>query len=160
MSIEPATMVAAEELAELWVALARDQRAHGSHLQPEANRESVREGLARGIITGGVLVARAEDDSIAGFVQFSPENEAYAQDITRGVVENLYVRPDYRDDGIGSELLEAAEKQLFDAGADRVRLEVLAANEAACRFYARHGYTPHRVELEKAPENDNHTKED
>ena len=160
MSIEPASMVAAEELAELWVALARDQRAHGSHLKPEANRESVREGLARGIITGGVLVDRAEDDSITGFVQFAPENEAYAQDVSRGIVENLYVRPDYRGDGIGSELLEAAEKQLFDAGVDRVRLEVLAANEDARRFYARHGYTPHRVELEKAPENDNHTKED
>jgi ribosomal protein S18 acetylase RimI-like enzyme len=160
MEIEASTMATVDELAGLWVALARDQRAYGSHLKPEANRESVREGLARGIVTGGVLVARAEDGTIAGFVQFSPESEAYAQDVTRGVIENLYVRLGYRGAGIGSELLEAAEEQLFDADADRVRLEVLAANDDARRFYAQHGYTPHRVELEKAPENDNHTKED
>jgi len=159
MEIEASTMAAVDELAELWVALARDQRAHGSHLEPEANRESVREGLARGIVTGGVLVARAENGTIAGFVQFSPESEPYAQDVTRGVIENLYVRPGYRGDGIGSDLLETAEEQLFHADVDRIRLEVLAANEDARRFYARHGYTPHRVTLERALENDNHTKE-
>jgi ribosomal protein S18 acetylase RimI-like enzyme len=38
-------------------------------------------------------------------------------------------------------------------------LEVLAGNETARRFYETHGYEPHRVEMEKAPESDNHTKE-
>lgn len=158
MEIDAPTMEVVDELADCWVALARDQRAHGSHLEPEANRDSVREGLARGIVTGGVLVARI-DDEIVGFVQFSPETESYSQDVTRGVIENLYVRAEHRGEGIGSELLSAAEEQLFDAGVDGVRLEVLAANEAAQRFYAAHGYEPHRVELEKAPESDNHTKE-
>lgn len=160
MEIEAPPMTAVEELASLWVELARDQRAHGSHLEPEANRESVREGLACGIVTGGVLVARADDGEIAGFVQFSPEAESYSQDVTCGVIENLYVRAGYRGEGAGSDLLAAAEERLFDGGVDRVRLEVLAANAAARRFYASHGYDPHRVELEKAPENDNHTKED
>lgn len=158
MRIESPAMDDADRLADLWVELARDQRAHGSHLQPQANREAVREGLARHVITGGLLVARV-DDEIAGFVQFAPEGGSYKQDVERGVIENLYVRPEHRGEGIGSELLERAEQELFDAGADRVSLEVLASNEAARRFYARHGYDPHRVELEKAAENDNHTKE-
>jgi ribosomal protein S18 acetylase RimI-like enzyme len=149
----------ADRLAELWVELACDQRAHGSHLQPEPNRESVREGLSRHIVTGGVLVARTDVGDIVGFVQFAPEGGSYVQDVERGVVENLYVQPDQRGNGIGSELLERAEQELIDAGAERVSLEVLAANDAARRFYARHGYEPHRVELEKSPENDNHTKE-
>lgn len=148
-----------DRLAELWVELARDQRAHGSHLQPEPNRESVREGLSRHIVTGGVLVARTETDDIVGFVQFAPEGGDYVQDVERGVIENLYVRPDHRHEGIGGDLLERAEQELVDAGADRVCLEVLAPNDAARRFYARHGYEPHRVELERSPENDNHTKE-
>lgn len=159
MRIVAPAMTDADRLAELWVELARDQRAHGSHLQPEANRESVREGLSRHIVTGGVLVARTESDDIAGFVQFAPEGGSYEQDVERGIIENLYVRPDHRGNGIGSELLERAERELIDAGADRVCLEVLAANDAAQRFYERHGYDPHRVELEKSPENDNHTKE-
>ena len=152
-------MAAVEELAGLWVALARDQRAHGSHLIPEANRESVREGLARGIVTGGVLVARTDDDELAGFIQFAAETDAYEQDVTRGAIENIYVRPEHRGRGVGSDLLATAEEQLFEAGVDRIRLEVLAPNEDARRFYARHGYEPHRVELEKSRENDNHTKE-
>jgi len=152
-------MADVDRLADLWVELARDQRVHGSHLRPEANREAVREELARYIVTGNVLVARTDDDGLAGFVQFAPESGSYEQDLDRGVIENIYVRPDHQGDGLGGELLGRAETELFDAGVDRVSLEVLAPNDAARRFYARHGYQPHRVELERAPENDNHTKE-
>ena len=150
----------ADRLADLWVELARDQRAHGSHIRAESNRSSVREGLSRHIVSGGVLVARTDHGALAGFVQFAPEGQNYEQDIDRGVVENLYVRPEHRGKGVGSELLSRAEQQLFEAGVNRVGLEVLAPNEAARRFYERHGYEPHRVELEKSPESDNHTKED
>ena len=41
-----------------------------------------------------------------------------------------------------------------------VSLEAMAANERARRFYERHGYRPHRVELEKPARNDTHSKED
>ncbi|KPN32172.1 putative acetyltransferase [Halolamina pelagica] len=159
MEIEAPTMDDADRLAELWVDLARSQRAHGSHLLAEPNRETVREGLARAIVTQNVLVARTDDD-LAGFVEFAPETDSYRQDVARGVIENIYVRPSHRDTGLGADLLAAAEARLLDAGIDRVTLEVLADNEAARRFYARQGYEPHRVELEKAPESDTHSKED
>lgn len=150
----------ADRLAELWVGLARSQRAHGSHLLAEPNRETVREGLARAIVTQNVLVARTAADDLAGFVEFAPETDSYRQDVERGVIENIYVRPSHRDTGLGADLLAAAEARLLDAGVDRVTLEVLADNEAARRFYARQGYEPHRLELEKAPESDTHSKED
>ena len=153
-------MADADRLAELWVDLARDQRAHGSRLLAEPNREAVREGLARAIVTEGVLVARTDDDAIAGFVEFAPEAASYQQDVDRGVVENIYVRPSHRGNGVGSDLLAAAERRLLDGGVDRISLEVLAENAAARQFYARHGYEPHRVEMEKAPESDTHSKED
>ena len=160
MEIEPPTMADADRLAELWVDLARDQRAYGSHLLAAPNRESVREGLARSIVTGGLLVARTVDGDLAGFVEFAPETGGYRQDVDRGVIENIYVRPTHRGIGVGADLLAAAESRLLDSGVDRVSLEVLAANEAAQRFYARQGYRPHRVEMEKAPESDTHSKED
>jgi len=160
MEIEAPTIADADRLAELWVDLARDQRAHGSHLLAEPNRSSVREGLARSIVTDGVLVARTNDGSLAGFVEFGPENVSYRQDAERGVIENIYVRPTHRGSAVGGELLDAAEQRLLDAGVDRISLEVLAPNEAARRFYERHGYEPHRVEMEKAPESDTHSKED
>jgi len=160
MEIEAATMGDADRLAELWVDLARDQRAHGSHLLAEPNRASVREGLARSIVTGGVLVARGGDGGVVGFVEFAPETVSYRQDTERGVIENLYVREAHRGEGVGSDLLAAAEAELRENGAERICLDVLAPNEAARRFYARHGYEPHRIEMEKGPESDTHSRED
>jgi ribosomal protein S18 acetylase RimI-like enzyme len=144
-----------DRLSELWVDLARDQRAYRSHLLDEENRGAVREALARSVVMGEVLVAReATPDTsgptaVAGFVMFGIEAGAYDQDVRRGVVHNLFVRPERRDDGLGSRLLSAAESALADRNAEVVSLEAMIANEDAVRFYERHGYRPHRVELEK-----------
>ena len=157
VALEPATTDDVDRLADLWVDLARDQRAHGSHLRADANRSAVRETVARHVVTGGLLVARVDaDDGLVGFVMFGPETGSYEQDVSRGVVQNIYVVPGWQRRGIGSALLSAAEDALRDAGADAVVLETMADNEAARAFYRRHGYEPHRVELEK--QTDTHTK--
>ena len=183
--IDAADTEDADAVVELWVALARGQRAYGSHLHAGDNREQIRDAVARHVITDGLRVARVEEDiagsdegvvdaavdgldeaavaGIAGFVMFDLETGAYEQDVTRGVVRNLYVRPTFRGQGIGSDLLAAAERTLVADGADVVSLEAMMANEGARRFYTDHGYTPHRVEFEKrVPEgdrSDTHSKE-
>lgn len=145
---------AADEIADHWVALAEDQRAHGSHLRAETNRERVREAILRHVITDSLLVAYADGETsggeaIVGFVMFSVESGSFEQDVRRGVVENLYVDPDHRESGVGADLLDAAEAALAERGCEVVALEVLADNERARRFYARQGYGSHRLELEK-----------
>ncbi|EMA04767.1 GNAT family N-acetyltransferase [Haloferax denitrificans] len=181
MRVSSAAFSDLDDLADLWVELAADQRAFGSHLRADANRTPIREALARHVATDGVLVARegdsadAEDGTkgetgtgsdteaagdLVGFVMFDIEAGAYEQDVTRGMIRNLFVRPSSRDAGVGTRLLEAAESALGAAGADTVALDVLAANDAARRFYRRHGYRPHRVELEKSMRSDTHSKED
>lgn len=165
-TVDPADV---DEVVELWVDLAAGQRAHGSHVWPEANRAAVRETLARHAVAGGVLVARRGDEAV-GFVSFAPEHGVYDSDVDRGIVHNLYVVPAVRGSGVGGDLLAAAEAALADAGASVVALEAMAANDAARRFYRRAGYAAHRVELEKpigsgdgagatAEENDTHSKE-
>ena len=146
-------------LADLWVELAADQRSYRSHLRADENREQIREAIARHVVTDGVRVARRDGD-IVGFVMFDLERGDFEQDEVRGVVRNLYVEPAHRGSGIGSRLLETAEAALVEAGATRISLEAMARNERARQFYERHGYAVHRVELEKAVENDTHTKED
>jgi ribosomal protein S18 acetylase RimI-like enzyme len=157
MEIEPPTMEETETVADLWVSLARGQRSHGSHLRSEANRATITDAISRHLITGGLLVAR--DPDIVGFVMFGPEAGSYEQDVTRGVVHNLYVVAGRRDEGVGTALLEAAERRLAEDGADTVALEVMAGNDSARRFYERAGYRPHRIELEKRTESDNVTTE-
>jgi ribosomal protein S18 acetylase RimI-like enzyme len=153
VTIETPDTAVAGAVADLWVELAREQRAFGSHLRAAENRATIREAIVRAIIAGGVLVAR-EGDAIVGFVMFGPEPERYEQDVSRGVIRNIVVRPDYRNAGIGAELLVAAEAELAASGFDVVSLSTLADNEAARRFYARAGYEPHRIDFEKSLESD------
>jgi ribosomal protein S18 acetylase RimI-like enzyme len=152
VDVAPAERDDVDRLAELWVDLASEQRGFGSHLRDAENLTAIRESMARHAVTGGLYVARGDD--VVGFVMFDLESTTYAQDRRRGVVRNLYVVPSRRGEGLGSRLLETAETELAAAGADAVALEALADNEAARRFYERHGYEVHRVELEKRVETD------
>ena len=148
VTIEPPDASQAGELAELWTNLAAGQRAYGSHIRAEANTEQIHQSILRHITADRLLIART--DELSGFVMFSLEQGSFEQDVRRGFVENLYVRPPDRNDGIGSALLDAAERALRDRGAETVALNVMATNEDARRFYRRHGYGPYRVELEKS----------
>ncbi|WP_255149242.1 GNAT family N-acetyltransferase [Halorarius halobius] len=148
MNVDTADLDDADALADLWVDLATGQRDHGSHLLAAQNREQARESLLRHALTGGLLVAR-EDGDVLGFVSFYPEGGSFEQDVQRGIVENIYVVPERRGEGIGSTLLEAAEEELIADGVEVLALEAMADNERARRFYRRHGYEPHRVELER-----------
>ncbi|MFD1587497.1 GNAT family N-acetyltransferase [Halorientalis brevis] len=167
MFIEASDIEAADALADLWVRLADEQRQHGSQLRTEANRETIRESILRAIVTEGLFVARAEPDdgidadagTILGFVMFSTESKSFETTVSRGTIQNLYVRPEYRNRGIGSELLDTATAALEDRGIEVVKLDVMADNEAAARFYERHGFEPHRVQLAKRVESDNHSKD-
>ncbi len=170
MRVEAATHDDLDRLADAWVELAREQRDHGTHLLPGANRPAIREDLSRRIVVGEVLVARTEDDGsregtdagtgdaaeggagpgrILGFVSFGRDLEGFETDRDRGIVHNLYVVPERRGEGIGAALLGAAEEHLAAEGVDVVALESMAGNDAARRFYRREGYRPHRIEFEK-----------
>jgi len=157
----------ADELADLWVVFAARQREYCSHILAEENRPEIRVSITRHIMGDRLLVAR--DGQILGFVMFCIESGTYKQSLTRGVIENLYVLPERRSEGIGSALLEAAEDRLRERGVDAIALEVMSANESARSFYRDHGYTAHRLEYEKridgtdggrGDENDNHSKGD
>jgi ribosomal protein S18 acetylase RimI-like enzyme len=157
MEIEHAVVGDAEALADHWVALAAEQTQYGSHVLAEENRERVREEITRHAVTDRLLVAREE--GILGFVMVTVDRGSYEMDVTQGIVENIYVAPDARDQGVGSRLLAAAEQRLASLGVDTVVLEAMADNDDARRFYRRHGYDAYRVQLEKALESDNHSKE-
>ncbi|WP_435075309.1 GNAT family N-acetyltransferase [Halorubrum sp. HHNYT27] len=149
-TVEAAVVDDIDDVTDLWVALAAGQRRHGSTLLAAQNRATVREWVARSVVTGELLVAREADGDPVGFVGFALDREGYERDCVRGTVSNLFVIPDRRGEGIGADLLDAAEGELAAAGAERVALEALADNERARAFYAERGYDLHRVELTKS----------
>lgn len=160
MRVTPAMADDIEAVTDQWVALARSQREHGSTLLAEGNREAVRDAIARAVVTGELLVARDDDtgdraddgmenDRPVGFVGFSLEQGGLERDRTRGIIDNLFVDPSCRGEGVGSALLSAAERALREAGAATIGLEAMAANDRARAFYRDHGYEPHRIVLTK-----------
>ncbi|KZN23617.1 GNAT family N-acetyltransferase [Haladaptatus sp. R4] len=155
--IEAATSADINPVVERWVELAQDQRTYDSHILADENRGAVRDSIARHIIEDGLLVAR--DSGIVGFVMFELQTGLYQQTTTRGLIQNVYVAPSHRNEGVGSALLDEAEALLAERGAEVFSLDVMARNENARRLYENRGYEPHRIEMEKSDESDNHSKE-
>jgi ribosomal-protein-alanine N-acetyltransferase len=74
-----------------------------------------------------------EDEDVAGFI-LSEVDGALAHIITLDVAEA------HRRSGVGSMLLDAAEKNLSAQGVRTVFLETAVNNHAAVNFWSRHGY--------------------
>ncbi|WP_117211805.1 GNAT family N-acetyltransferase [Allorhizocola rhizosphaerae] len=80
---------------------------------------------------GDSLVAE-QDGRVVGFVNYG----SYRGDESIGEIYAIYVHPDFWGTGIADALFTAALDALPQA---EVRLWVLAENQRAQRFYARHG---------------------
>ena len=92
------------------------------------------------------LVAETEGEAtgsgeprIVGFIVAESEPRA-KHGVKAGHIITIDVVPEARRSGIGSALLEAAERQLVEAGANSVVLETAVNNAPALRFYKGKGY--------------------
>ena len=56
------------------------------------------------------------------------------------VLWDIRVHPDYRQRGVGRELLQWAEKTAHSAGQARLLIETQDVNAVACAFYAANSY--------------------
>lgn len=148
--IHLATRSELETVTDQWVALIEHGRKHGLHLLPESNRQRARQRLAAALHEDRLLVATPQQaDEPVGFVFVVIEQGIFETDRQRGVIPALYVDPEYRGEGIGSALLEAAENRLVELGVETAVVEPMAAAVQAKSFYRQQGFRPHRMALEK-----------
>jgi len=83
-----------------------------------------------------LLVAGKDGDRLIGFLMGSIGPTAPSMKIRlRGEVSDMFVEPEFRDQGIGHRLLQSAMEIMKTKGAGYVILYVAQANEAAHRFY-------------------------
>jgi len=89
-----------------------------------------------------VYVAEVNEE-IAGFAtahQWGPP--PIYEESSEVYLDELYVRPDDRRDGIGTQLVDAMRDWTDRVGARRLRFNVLVANEAGRAFWAQQGAQP------------------
>jgi [ribosomal protein S18]-alanine N-acetyltransferase len=92
-----------------------------------------------GMPTAITLVA-LQDEKVMGFViadRFRPRRASRSM----GKIITIDVAPEAWHSGVGTLLMSAVEGELKSAGCDYVSLEVAVDNEAALRFYKKHGYS-------------------
>jgi ribosomal protein S18 acetylase RimI-like enzyme len=100
---------------------------------------------------GRVFVASLGDAVVAFVCVLAriPETALDESNRPHAAIGELFVDPDQRGAGVGSRLLERAERHARLRGADRLRVQVLADNGGARELYRRFGFRDRLVELEK-----------
>lgn len=68
-----------------------------------------------------------------------------------GDIESLALVPEERGRGLGTHLLDLAEKRLAQHGIETVQLSVMAGNDRALEFYERRGMVPILVTVMRLP---------
>lgn len=139
VKIRPATPADAETIVSLILELADyeklrheaapDASALRGHLSPES--------------VPHVEALIAEDEEV-GAVGFALYFHNYSTFLSRfGIyLEDLYVRPDFRGEGIGFALLKRVAELAVERGCGRMEWAVLNWNEPAIEFYHRLGAKP------------------
>lgn len=151
--VHEATLEDLDRVLECWLALIEHGQQYGAHIQAAPNRTVARETLAAAIADDLAFVARL-DGRVVGFCSLTVESGGFERDVDRGVIENLYVEPAARGEGLGGALLTAGERRLVERGVDVLAVETMLADEDVQEFYAERGYRPHRVTLERRVETD------
>ena len=92
------------------------------------------------LTTGDVTVLLAGDDGTDGFAQLRYRTQIYS-DAPAAYLEELYVVPDRRGEGLGRALLEAAMEAARSHGADVIDLGTAEDDTAARGLYESAGFT-------------------
>jgi ribosomal protein S18 acetylase RimI-like enzyme len=137
MTIREATSDDAESIAGV-------ARVSWKHDYPDIlSRDTAEQGVKDWYAPETIAAEIDSDDAVIPVAESGEEVVGFAhavEDETGGTILRVYVAPDHRGDGIGSDLLERAREALADRGAERVRAMVLAENEPGNEFYRRFGF--------------------
>jgi GNAT superfamily N-acetyltransferase len=95
-----------------------------------------------------VLLAR-EDGTLLGHLVARLHGPGTVHPIRVAELESIHVYPDHRGRGVGERLVTTFLTWAAGKGAQRASVAAYAANEGAQRFYARHGFVPKSVILDR-----------
>ncbi len=93
----------------------------------------------------GLVFVALCDHRCIGFVSghFADLVSSVSQPVLMGSIDEFYVLPPYRGQGIGSQLLQRIEREFEDYGVQQVFVEVWDFNQSAVKLYQRLGFSHH-----------------
>lgn len=106
---------------------------------PTPSAEEFASRFERLLARDDVLVLLAEGPKPVGFAYLTLRPTPYG-DGPLAQLEELYVRPPLRDQGIGTALLNAALSDVSERGAIEMHINVDEIDVDTRRFYERHGF--------------------
>ncbi len=153
LAVRPVRARDREAILELWLALIDYHRALDP-LYPVVSgiREALREEIERGLLGGLCRLLVAElDGALVGFAFAEVERLETREASGPGLcwIHELYVLPEERGRGVGSALVEAAEKFLEKRGGGRIAVRVESGNKDGLRFWERRSFVDRARILEK-----------
>lgn len=93
----------------------------------------------RRLLAGSDVIALLVEDPAVGVALLTLRPNVW-YDGPVGLLDELYVAPDRRNQGLGTALLHAAEQAVRVRGGDVLEINVDGPDTDARRFYERHGY--------------------
>ena len=144
--IKPARFEDLESLNDLMFDLHDEHHVQSPELFKTAEEIEQEKSIARYIDNPECLVYVArEAEVIIGFVSghFCELISAVSNPVMMGSVDELYVVPSYRKQGVAIALLEKIESTFTDYGVKQMFVEVWDFNQQALALYKREGFGPH-----------------
>lgn len=147
MELVEATDGDVETLAEYWYALATEMEQYGelneiAYEGPEPAEDGI-EGLLEESDTTVYLLT--VDGGSVGYTVLREHDHPSREYSTRVDIVDLFVEPDHRDGGIGSEAVQSAVETAETWGADQVTVSCEWHNDGARRFYEDNGFEEKQV---------------
>lgn len=95
------------------------------------------------------LVAETEDKTVGYIVASIKDAEVYRKMDKIAEIESMYILPEYRSNGIGSEFVQKFFTWAEDRDVDRLRVEATSQNTDGISFYRENGFEDYSLTLEK-----------
>ena len=142
-TIRPGRKEDAAEAARLWMQSAEEHTSHDRIYETSPGAEKTMRRFLAEVANSGysfLFVAVAGDQTV-GFISgelrqgsptFLPK--------TWASVDDVFVEPEYRNQGMGRALLQSVRAWAQERGADGISLQVAAANSRGRKFYEKLGF--------------------
>src|SRR5918997_4206743 len=129
--------------AGLWMESAREHAGYDAVYETSADAEKTMRQFLADLASSrhSFLFVATEDEVVVAFISGElREGSPTFRSRTWASIDDVFVAPDHRDNGIGHALIENVTAWARERGAQGVSLQVAAGNDRARKFYGELGF--------------------